>query len=303
PWFGIYGQMSGFNSLKEAYEDLAPYVYGIETGLSSDPEMNWQMEELSTRSILSFSDAHSPAKMGREATVFRLEELSYENIRKAIMAPSISRNKKQETNNKVLYTIEFYPEEGKYHYSGHRNCNVTMTPQEQEAVHNICPVCKRNLTDGVMRRVQELAQEDARGSHKTNASGLTWITDTKSKQRPFVKIVPLKEIIAEAIGSPFASPKVLVIFNQLCKEGESEFHVLLKLPLADIEKAALSITSPALAEKITDGVKKVRAEQIVIQPGYDGVFGVVKIWQDEESKETKGTNETKDKKEQIGLEF
>jgi PHP family Zn ribbon phosphoesterase len=177
-----------------------------------------------------------------------------------------------------------------------------MTPQEQAAAHNICPVCKRNLTDGVMRRVQELSQHGVNGEHKTNTAGLTWITDPKHKNPPFVKIVPLQEIIAEAIGSPFASPKVKVIFDQLCKEGESEFHVLLKLPLPDIEKAALSITSPAFAEKITDGVKKVRAENIVIQPGYDGVFGVVKIWS-EETKEIKETKGTKEKEEQIGLGF
>lgn len=304
PWFGIYGQLSGFNSLAEAYEDLAPYVYGIETGLSSDPEMNWHMEELQTRSILSFSDAHSPAKMGREATVFRLESLSYENIRQAVMRPS-SRllvnslqkekststvNDKRITNNKVLYTIEFYPEEGKYHYSGHRNCGITMTPEEQAAAQNICPICKRKLTDGVMRRLQELAVADIHAKHAANADGLVWITDTHTGRPPFVKIVPLQEIIAESIGSPVSSPKVKVIFDYLCKEGHSEFHVLLQLPLPDIEKICQRITSKEFATKITDGIKKVREEKIVIQPGYDGVFGVVKIWDEE-------------KKDQIHIDF
>ena len=334
PWFGIYGQMSGFNSLSEAFEDLAPKIYGIETGLSSDPEMNWQIDELNSRSILSFSDAHSPAKMGREATIFRLEDLSYENIRRAIMQPSLkldARNKKLDkevrslkldiplssvqhqnpdssiqslVSNKVLYTIEFYPEEGKYHYSGHRNCNVTMTPEEQKASGGICPVCHRKVTDGVMRRVGELAQEDLRGNHKPNSAGLVWITDPKNAHPPYVKIVPLQEIISEAIGSPVASPKVKVIFDTLCKDGVSEFHVLLKLPLADIEKICLSITSKEFARQITDGIKKVRAEQIVIQPGYDGVFGVVRIWNEEDNKQiNEYTNNPIKKEEQIGMEF
>ena len=302
PWFGIYGQMSGFNSLEEAFEDLAPQVYGIETGLSSDPEMNWQVDELQTRSILSFSDAHSPAKMGREATVFRLEALSYENIRNAIMAPS---KKRISDENKVLYTIEFYPEEGKYHYSGHRNCNVTMTPEEQKASGGMCPVCHKKVTDGVMRRVQELSQQQPRGSHKPNQKGLVWITDPKNTHPPYVKIVPLQEIIAEAIGSPVASPKVKVIFDMLCKEGVSEFHVLLKLPLEDIEKICFSVTSQEFAERITDGIRKVRSEQIVVIPGYDGVFGTVKIWPPfAEASEGKENEDIKENpKEQIGIDF
>lgn len=303
PWFGIYGQMSGFNSLKEAFEDLAPYVYGIETGLSSDPEMNWQIEELNTRSILSFSDAHSPAKMGREATVFRLESLSYDNIRKAVMRPSEKNQEervKQYGDNRVLYTIEFYPEEGKYHYSGHRNCNVSQTPEEQRATNGICPVCHRKVTDGVMRRVQELAQEDPRGFVKQNSSKLTWITDPKNVHPPFVKIVPLNEIIAEALGAPVASPKVKAVFDHLTKQEASEFDILLKTSLERIEKSALSVTSGEFAKKIAEGVEKVREEKIVIKPGYDGVYGVVKIWNEEEESSA-DAKETP--KEQIGLEF
>lgn len=297
PWFGIYGQMSGFESLKEAFGELDTYVYGIETGLSSDPEMNWQIEELNTRSILSFSDAHSPAKMGREATVFRLESLSYEHIRQAIMAPM----KNKLNANKVLYTIEFYPEEGKYHYSGHRNCGVTMTPQEQRDSNGICPVCKRKVTDGVMRRVQELSQEDPRGEHKSNPQGLMWIKDPNNMHPPFVKIVPLNEIIAEAIGAPVASPKVRVLFEGMCKNGRSEFDILLKLPLQDIEKAALQYTSLEQAARIREAIQKVRTENIVIQPGYDGVYGVVKIWS--EDKDIAKADEVSSKKDQIGLEF
>jgi len=291
PWFGIYGQMSGFNSLSDAFGDLANKIYGIETGLSSDPEMNWQIDELNTRSILSFSDAHSPAKMGREATIFRLESLSYENIRKAIMAPS----KQIHTgDNKVLYTIEFYPEEGKYHYSGHRNCNVTMTPEEQKAAGGICPVCHKSVTDGVMRRVQELAKENPRGQHKPNTSGLVWISDPQHKHPPFVKIVPLQEIIAESIGAPVASPKVKVLFDNLTKSVADEFTVLLKTPLEEISKIA--------GPKVAEGIQKVREGHIVIHPGYDGVFGVVKIWQEEKDSD-KDTDLERKQTEQVGLQF
>lgn len=326
PWFGIYGQMSGFDSLSDAFGDLADKVYGIETGLSSDPEMNWQVDELNTRSILSFSDAHSPAKMGREATVFRLKELSYENIRAAIMQPSLSsrlsvvssqkevnqlsvsqsdqlktdkpdsENRKQKTENKVLYTIEFYPEEGKYHYSGHRNCGVTMTPEEQRASGGICPVCNKKVTDGVMRRVQEIATGKDTAKHQPNQSGLVWIKDEKGKHPPFVKIVPLQEIIAESIGAPFASPKTKVIFDNLTLSLADEFTLLLKTPLEEISKIA--------GPKVAEGIQKVRKAQIVIKPGYDGVFGVVKIWNEEDK--DKGSA-IKDKEgnttEQVGLEF
>lgn len=274
PWFGIYGKMSGYNSLEECFEELSPYVYGIETGLSSDPEMNWQIKELDTRSILSFSDAHSPAKMGREATVFALKELSYTALREAIMAESL-RARGKNAENHVLYTIEFYPEEGKYHYSGHRNCHVTMTPEEQSTAKGVCPVCKKPVTDGVMRRVKELANENPRVKIITNEREVQWFTDPKDQHPPFVKIVPLLEIIAEAIGRPVASPKVLVIFEQLVTKLESELFVLLKAPMEGIKDIA--------GERVAEGVMKVRHGSIVIQPGFDGVYGTVKIWNEEKS--------------------
>lgn len=313
PWFGIYGQMSGFNSLEEAFGDLAPYVYGIETGLSSDPAMNWQIKELNTRSILSFSDAHSLAKMGREATVFRLENLSYENIRKAIMAPS-SKNQelriKDDGESKVLYTIEFYPEEGKYHYSGHRKCGSTMTPEEQRANNSICPVCKRKVTDGVMRRVQELSDEELgiknnelRVTTQQNKDDIVWLIDPKKKHPPFVKIVPLVEIIAEAIKSPVVSPKAKVIFDKLCADLESELNVLLKADIEEIKKSALKVTSPQNAKQVAEGVDKVRKENIVIKPGYDGLYGIVKIWQEGKDVAKDTDDPENDTKKQIGLDF
>lgn len=272
PWFGLYGASSGFNSIEESFGNLSKFVYGIETGLSSDPEMNWQIKELDNRSILSFSDAHSAPKMGREATVFDITELSYNAIREAIMAPMLKSQGKL-TSNKVAYTIEFYPEEGKYHYSGHRNCNITLTPEEQNKTNGICPVCGRKVTDGVMRRVQELAGEDPRAIARQNEKGLKWIIDPQKIHPPFIKIVPLNEIIAEAIGSPVTSPKVKVLFDDLCKRLESELYILLKAPLEDIVKVA--------GEKIAEGIQKVRTANIAIKPGYDGVYGIVKIWHEE----------------------
>jgi PHP family Zn ribbon phosphoesterase len=239
--------------------------------------------------------------MGREATVFQLESLNYENIRQAIMAPSRKNSvlaSERDTNNKVLYTIEFYPEEGKYHYSGHRNCGVTMTPEEQRATKGICPVCTRHVTDGVMRRVQELASEDPRAVAKPNSLGLKWYVDPQKEHPPFVKLVPLNEIIAEAIGSPVASPKVKALFDSLTQEVESELFVLLKAPIEQISKIA--------GEKVAEGVEKVRTGSIVIQPGYDGVYGVVKIWS-ENKDVAKDTDEhqgvTEKEKTQLGLEL
>lgn len=285
PWFSLYGSNSGFDSIEECFGEYADKIYGIETGLSSDPEMNWQIPELDTRSILSFSDAHSPAKMGREATVFRLQDLSFENIRHAVMAPS----KKEKGDNHVLYTIEFYPEEGKYHFDGHRNCKISQSPDITKKNGEICPVCKKKLTIGVMHRVWDLAKEEPRGEKKENEKGLVWIRDPKGKHPPFVKLVPLNEIIAEAIGSPVSSPKVAVIFDELCRVFGSELEVLLKISPEDIQKIA--------GEKVAEGVAKVRNGNIVIHPGFDGEYGIVKIWEDKKEEQKKPV------KNQIGIDF
>jgi len=284
PHFGVYGSASGFDSLQEAYGELASYIYAIETGLSSDPDMNWQIPELKNRSILSFSDAHSPAKMAREATVFDLEMISFENIRKAIM-------KKSSEGNKVAYTIEFYPEEGKYHFSGHRNCKVVQGPKEIAESGNICPVCHRRLTEGVLFRVQQLSDEKLLGRAviKKNEQGLHWFTDKLHEQPPYVKLVPLLEIVAEGLHSTVASQKSKDMFAKLCNELDSEITVLLKAQLADIEKIA--------GQRIAEGVKKVRSGDIEINPGYDGEYGKVEIWKEGE------TNGTKTDSPQLSLDI
>lgn len=275
PHFGVYGSASGFDSLEEAFGSLAKYIYGIETGLSSDPDMNWQIKELMNRTILSFSDAHSPAKMVREATVFDLEEPTYGNIKEAIMRLS----KKLKTKNKIVYTLEFYPEEGKYHYSGHRNCKVSVGPDEIRSGGTLCPVCRRRMTEGVLYRVQELSDETLldRVETKENSAGVKWYTDRMHIQPPYVKLVPLLEIAAESLSSTVASQKSKDLYARLCSELESELHVLLRASIAAIERVG--------GLKVAQGVTKVREGEIAIDPGYDGEYGKVAIWKEGEVKQ------------------
>lgn len=277
PWFSLYGSNSGFDSITECFEDLSKYIYAVETGLSSDPEMNWRISELDTRSILSFSDAHSPLKMGREATIFELKDLSYQNLKEAI-------TKSEKSVNRITGTIEFYPEEGKYHYTGHRNCGVSQTPQETKDKGVLCPVCKRSLTVGVMHRVEELSNKAVVPVIKSNEFGVNWIGDEDKKHPPFVKLVPLVEVISESLESTTASLRVKNTFIELCNKFGSEINVLLKTDIGEIAK---------VNEKIAEGILKVRQGEIVIKPGFDGEYGKVKIWQeDKEDKVVNGsTNE------------
>ena len=298
PHFGIYGSASGFDSLEEAFEDLSKYVYGIETGLSSDPEMNWQMEELNNRSILSFSDAHSPAKMGREATVFvdkngisngkfqiSNKQITYEDIASAIKRIPGS-------NLKIGYTIEFYPEEGKYHFSGHRNCRVVFGPQEIKTKGNTCPMCKRPLTEGVLYRVQQLGKQSKEEllHQKISSNGIKWHLDKTKTHPPFVKVVPLLEIIAESLGKETTSPKVKEMFDSLCIGFNSEINALLKTPISEIQKIA--------GERIAYAIDKVRKGEIFVEPGYDGEYGKVKIWNHDQDKTE---SKKDDAKMQLGL--
>jgi len=268
PWFSLFGSESGFDSLEECFGDLSPYIYGVETGLSSSPAENWRLSQLDQCQILSFSDAHSPAKMGREVTVFDLEEVSYKNVLAAI---------KGKEKAKILSTIEFYPEEGKYHWTGHRNCKVCQSPKETKRLGSVCPVCGRKLTIGVMHRVETLADRPPESKEEISSSGLRLIKDPKGKRPPFVMMVPLLEILTEALGFQSASQKVVAEYHRLVENFQGEFNVLLKVPFSELEK----ITSAPVVEAI----KKVRGGEIVVEPGYDGVFGVVKIWQEEKKKE------------------
>lgn len=264
PHFSLYGSISGFDSIEECFDELSPQIYAIETGLSSDPAMNWRIQELGNRQIVSFSDAHSPQKMGREATIFQLSEITYGNIRKAIMG---------DAQEKIVSTIEFYPEEGKYHYTGHRNCQVVYSPNETRKLGAVCPVCGRPLTVGVMSRVEQLASSDVETKSKKDEYGVRWIEDSEGKRVPYVMMVPLLEILAEAFSVGTASQKALTTYDQLVNHFGSEFKVLLESNLAEIEQQA--------GEKVAEAIGKVRSGDIVIEPGYDGVFGKVKIWKEE----------------------
>lgn len=261
PWYSLYGSRSGFDSIKECFGQFASQIEAIETGLSSDPQMNWRIEELDSRAIVSFSDAHSPAKLGREATVFELAEgkLTYTALKEAI--------KKQ----RLAYTIEFYPEEGKYHWTGHRNCQVCQSPEETKKLGETCPVCGRPLTVGVMHRVEELATRTAEVVQGQETKIANQVRAIKWQNRPpYLMLVPLLEILAEALESGPSSQKVITEYQSLTTNLGSEFKILLTTPLAEIARIS--------GERVAQGVEKVRAGQIEIEPGYDGVFGRVKIW-------------------------
>ena len=271
PWFSLYGAMSGFDSIEECFGDLSSSIYAIETGLSSDPAANWRIGELSNRNIVSFSDAHSPQKLGREATVFEISsqrpEVSYELIRQAITG--LTPNS-QPPMARIAYTIEFYPEEGKYHYTGHRSCGVIYSPNEARKKGVVCPVCGKRLTVGVMSRVESLASFNVEVETEKDEFSLRWIKDKKGKHPPYVMLVPLLEILSEATSSGVGTRTVETVYERLLNSFASEFDVLLKTPLEDIQRV--------VGEKIAEGIKKVRSGDITIEPGYDGVFGKVKIW-------------------------
>ncbi|HJN62300.1 MAG TPA: endonuclease Q family protein [Candidatus Parcubacteria bacterium] len=253
PWFSIFGSKSGFDSIEECFGDYSKYIYAMETGLSSDPKMNWRLSSLDNIALISNSDAHSPSKIGREANVFDVE-ISYLAILQAI---------KSKDPQKFLSTIEFFPEEGKYHYDGHRNCEIRLTPEESRKYNNICPACGKPLTVGVLNRVEELADRP------DNLKPV--------KAIPFKSLIPLQEIIAAALGvSSVNTKKVGNEYQNLIKKFNTEFKILLEIPLKDLKSSTL----PEIAE----GIVRVREGKVFIEPGYDGVFGKIKIFSKGEEK-------------------
>ncbi|MBZ1345106.1 MAG: endonuclease Q family protein [Candidatus Nealsonbacteria bacterium] len=257
PYFSIFGSRSGFNSIEECFEEYSKYIYTIETGLSSSPEMNWRLSTLDKITLISNSDSHSPAKLGREANVFEGSELSYNSITNAIKSTGETR-----ANLKLVYTIEFYPEEGKYHYDGHRLCGVSLSPQESKKSGNICPNCGRPLTIGVLNRVEELADRPE-GFKPENAI-------------PFKSLIPLGEIIADALGVMTSTKRVEKEYKNLIDKFGSEFNILLDASRSELEKADL----PEIAE----GIIRVREGKANIEPGYDGVYGKIRIFSKKEEK-------------------
>jgi uncharacterized protein (TIGR00375 family) len=262
PWFSLYGANSGFDSMQECFGEYAEQIKAVETGLSSDPLMNWRIKELDNRTILSFSDSHSPAKMGREATAIITKDIryNYQTIKEAII------------NNQINYTVEFYPEEGKYHFTGHRGCNISRSPEETSKLGNTCPVCGRSMTIGVLHRVEQLGRPEKEVAVKkeNDEFGVRWMMGDKRPK--YVSLVPLLEIIAESANSTITSQKVINEYNKLTDIYGSEMKVLLNVKAQDLAK----LTSPTVVE----GITRVRAGKIKVVPGYDGEFGKVKIWEE-----------------------
>ncbi len=252
PWFSLFGSRSGFDSIEECFEDYTKYIFAGETGLSSDPEMNWRISNLDKITLISNSDAHSPAKLGREANVFNAE-LSYPTIIEAIKAKDPA---------KFLYTIEFFPQEGKYHYDGHRVCDISLSPQESKKYNNICPNCGKPLTLGVLNRVEELADRPTNFKPK----GLI----------PFKSLIPLEEIIANALGQGTGTKRVNQQYQNLIKEFGKEFEILLNTSEEDLKRATLA--------EIAEGIVRVRQGRVSLEPGYDGVYGKIKIFSQQEQK-------------------
>lgn len=248
PHFSMFGAFSGFDTVEECFEDLAPYVHAVETGLSSDPPMNWQLSALDRFQLISNSDAHSPAKLGREANLFDIE-LSYQGLYHAI-----------QEGKGLEGTIEFYPEEGKYHYDGHRKCHLCLSPKEAEKYGGICPVCGKKLTVGVDHRVLQLSdREDGR---------------ERKEKKPFEYLVPLPEVIASSTGKTPASKKVQAQYEAMLKELGTEFEILREIPIEEIKKQAGYLTA--------EGIRRLRADQVIRKPGYDGEYGTIQLFEPEE---------------------
>jgi superfamily I DNA/RNA helicase/PHP family Zn ribbon phosphoesterase len=279
PWFSVLGAKSGFDSIGECYGDLSSRIPAIETGLSSNPPMNWALNSLDPFSIISNSDAHSPDKLGREATIFEMT-LSYPSLRAALgrtgettgngkAAGEASPEKPETTGSGIAGTIEFFPQEGKYHYDGHRKCGIYLDPEAAASAGGLCPACGKPLTRGVMGRVLELADrpvsEDAAcppGSEKTN-------------RRPYRSLIPLKELLGEILETGTASRKVNAAYAGLIEKTGNELSLLMDMPPETIEK----LSCPGLSgELLGRAVARMRSGEVAITPGYDGEYGIIRAF-------------------------
>mgnify|MGYP004561355835 FL=1 len=244
PHFSVLGAKSGFDSVEECFEELTPYVHALETGLSSDPAMNWRISKLDRYQLVSNSDAHSPSKLGREANLLDID-CSYEGLYRAI-----------QTGEGLEGTVEFFPEEGKYHFDGHRKCGVSLSPVEAERLGGICPVCGKKLTMGVDHRVEQLADR---------AEGFV-----KKDGKKYESLVPLPEVISACMGYSTASKKVQGCFEQMLQTLGTEFDILRNVPSEDIKTCA--------GERIAEGIENVRTGKVKRIPGYDGEYGKIQLF-------------------------
>lgn len=245
PHFSVFGAASGFDSLEECFEELTPNIFAIETGLSSDPPMNWRLSKLDNITLVSNSDAHSPIKIGREANIFETD-LDYDSMVNAI-----------KTRKGFSGTIEFFPEEGKYHFDGHRLCNVCFSPEETKRYGYVCPKCKKKLTVGVMHRVEVLSDRE-KGLKPPGAPG-------------YKSIIPLIEVIAEVTNSQPSNKKTLNEYHKMLMLLGNEFKILLDVPAKDIECLC--------GERMAEAIERIRSGNIYISPGYDGAYGRVRIFE------------------------
>ncbi len=253
PWFGLLGSKSGFNSLEECFDELTPQVFAIETGLSADPPMCWRLPFLDEKTIISSSDPHSLTRLGREAIIFDTE-LSYQAIMGAI------RKRDQE----LVGTIEFFPEEGRYHFDGHRDCKVLWSPEETKKHKGICTVCGRPVTVGVMARIDELADPERKAGFKPD-----WA-------KPFYNFIPFDEVIADAVGQGKNTKRVWEVYETSLEHFGSEFAILIDASESEL-KAGLT---PPVAEAVT----RMRKGEVHITPGFDGEYGKIKIFEEDERK-------------------
>ena len=244
PHFSVLGAFSNFSSIEECFDDMAQYIHAVETGLSSDPPMNWRLSQLDRYQLVSNSDAHSPAKLGREANMLS-GECSFAGLKRAI-----------ESGEGLEGTIEFFPEEGKYHLDGHRKCGVCLTPGEASLLGNVCPVCGKKLTVGVLHRVEELADrlEGFRPPHA----------------KPYERLVPLTEVIAASTGWAASGVRVQRKYLEMLSQLGSEFSILRELDLEEISRKA--------GEEIAQGIARMRDGQILCEPGFDGEYGKIALF-------------------------
>ncbi len=250
PWFGLFGSMSGFDRIEDCFEEQTSKIFALETGLSSDPAMNWRCSCLDRFSLISNSDSHSPSRIGREANIFDCE-LTYKAIIDTL---------KDKDKSRFLSTVEFFPQEGKYHFDGHRLCGVRFSPQETKAHKKICPKCARSLTVGVMNRVEQLSDRPD-----------GYVPDNVI---PYKNLVPLDEIIAEVKGVGKAAKAVESEYRMSIAKFGSEFEILLRAGKVDLERN--------LPGRIAEAILRVREGRVIIQPGFDGEYGKIAIFSDEE---------------------
>jgi len=262
PWFSVFGAFSGFNKIKDCYQDMTKHIYALETGLSSDPPMNWRLSGLDKFTLLSNSDCHSfwPWRIGREANVFDLERLIYGEVIDAI---------KNKESQRLKFTIETDPGYGKYHWTGHRKCNISLSPEQAVRFNSICPVCRKKLTKGVEQRVNELADRPI-NYKPPNTPG-------------FLRLLPLSDIITSVInaGSP-STQAVWKIYNSLVNSFENEYSVMIDIPEVDLQKVVDS--------KIVSAILKVRTGNFRVVPGFDGVYGELNLDSNNLEKKTRFGN-------------